>query len=53
MNWGWGHDKGNGWYCATDSQWSSLDKENINLNYETFMYINLNHYEIPIHKNNH
>lgn len=53
MNWGWGHDKGNGWYCATASPWSSLDKGKVNLNHNTFMYINLSHYEKPVHENHH
>jgi hypothetical protein len=47
MNWGWGPNQGNGWYCATENFWSSLDNPNINLNRDIIMYINLDYYENP------
>lgn len=47
MNWGWGPNQGNGWYCATENFWSSLDNPNINLNRNIIMYINLDYYENP------
>lgn len=49
MNWGWGPDGGNGWYCATDSDyyWSSLDFDSVRLKYYPQMFVNLHSYEIP------
>lgn len=51
MNWGWGPNGGNGWYCATDDgYWSSLDSDTgftMHLKRLPQMYINLSHYEIP------
>lgn len=48
MNWGWGANGGNGWYCATDDIWTSLEgNSNINLKYNAKMYINLGNYENP------
>lgn len=48
MNWGWGPDQGNGWYCATDDgYWSSLDYGNLYLKRLPKMYINLSRYEMP------
>ena len=48
MNWGWGPDQGNGWYCATDEgYWSSLDYGDLYLKRLPKMYINLSRYEMP------
>lgn len=49
MNWGWGPDGGNGWYCATDSgyYWSSLDGTNVYLRYAPGMVVNLSTYVYP------
>ena len=49
MNWGWGPDGGNGWYCATDSDyyWSSLDFDSVRLRYYPQMFVNLHTYEMP------
>lgn len=51
MNWGWGPNGGNGWYCATDDgYWSSLASDTgltMHLKRLPQMYINLSHYEIP------
>ena len=47
-NWGSGPTGGNGWYCATDDVWTSIEgngDKNYKLN--TKMYINLGYYEIP------
>ena len=50
MNWGWGPDGGNGWYCATDnSVWSSLNNKSIYLKNQPKMYINLSYYENTKH----
>lgn len=48
MNWGWGKNQGNGWYCATDGVWTSLEG-NSDVYYKTqpMMYINLSYYEYP------
>ncbi len=46
MNWGWGINQGNGWYCATDNVWTSLEgNPDVNLKTDTQMYINLSYYE--------
>jgi len=34
MNWGWGINQGNGWYCATDDVWTSLES-NPDVNFKT------------------
>lgn len=48
MNWGWGPNKGNGWYSATDDVWTSLEgNPNVDYKYMTQMYINLSYYENP------
>lgn len=49
MNWGWGPDGGNGWYCATDNgTWSSFEtKKSVNLKEQPQMFINLSYYEYP------
>lgn len=47
MNWGWGPNQGNGWYCATENFWSSLDNPKIQYNKDIIMYINLDYYENP------
>ena len=48
MNWGWGPNQGNGWYCATDDgYWSSLDYGDLYLKRLPKMYINLSRYEMP------
>ena len=46
MNWGWGPKGGNGWYCATDDIWTSLDKDSKTYKIDTKMFINLNYYEL-------
>lgn len=47
MNWGWGPNQGNGWYCATDNgYWSSLEHDSrVLIKQMPKMYINLAHYE--------
>ena len=46
MNWGWGVNQGNGWYCATDDIWTSLEgNPDVYLKVEPVIYVNLNHYE--------
>lgn len=48
MNWGWGPEKGNGWYSAMDEVWTSIDGTgDISFKLNTHMYINLGYYEIP------
>lgn len=48
MNWGWGTNQGNGWYCATDNVWTSLEgNSDVNLKYLPQMFINLKYYENP------
>lgn len=47
MNWGWGSNRGNGWYCATENFWSSLDNEQQYYNQGIIMFVNLNYYENP------
>lgn len=48
MNWGWGPEGGNGWYCATDNVWTSLEgNPDVGYKYSPQMYINLNFYENP------
>lgn len=48
MNWGWGPDGGNGWYCATDNGvWSSFENQPVYLKIQPQMYINLSYYEYP------
>lgn len=49
MNWGWGPNGGNGWYCATDTDyyWSSLDNPSVRLRYLPQMIVNLSTYVIP------
>lgn len=47
MNWGWGPNQGNGWYCATENFWSSLDNSQQYYNQNIIMYINLDYYENP------
>lgn len=49
MNWGWGPDGGNGWYCATENNiWTSLEGNPDNTyKYNPMMYTNLNYYENP------
>lgn len=48
MNWGWGPDGGNGWYCATDNGvWSSFENQPVYLKIQPQIYINLSYYEYP------
>lgn len=49
MNWGWGPNGGNGWYCATDEDysWSSWDNESVGLRYAPSMIVNLDTYVNP------
>lgn len=47
MNWGWGPNQGNGWYCATDATWTSLENSSINLKTNCLIYTNLSYYENP------
>lgn len=47
MNWGWGPNKGNGWYCATDDIWTSLDNKSQYFNFLPKIFINLSYYEYP------
>lgn len=47
MNWGWGPNEGNGWYCATDDIWTSLDNNSQYFKLAPRMFINLNYYEYP------
>ncbi len=49
MNWGWGHNQGNGWYSATENRiWTSLEQEGgrkIALKNNAKIFINLTTYE--------
>lgn len=48
MNWGWGANQGNGWYCATDNTWTSLEgNSEVNLKVQPVIYTNLSYYEYP------
>ncbi|HCC51955.1 MAG TPA: hypothetical protein DEQ30_07790 [Porphyromonadaceae bacterium] len=47
MNWGAGSSGGNGWYCATDDVWTSLDHPDVPLKSNCKIYTNLNYYEYP------
>lgn len=48
MNWGWGVNQGNGWYCATDNVWTSLEgNPDVHYKYIPQMYTNLSYYENP------
>lgn len=45
MNWGFGKNAGNGWYCATEDFWGSLDGAHMPYYLNVYMFINLSHYE--------
>lgn len=45
MNWGFGKNAGNGWYCATEDFWGSLDGAHMPFYLNVYMFINLSHYE--------
>lgn len=44
MNWGWGPNGGNGWYCAIDTYWTS-DQNTVEIKTNPKMYVGLDHYE--------
>lgn len=45
MNWGWGPNKGNGWYLATDNVWSSFEgNPDVRFKANPMMFINLSTY---------
>ena len=47
MNWGWGPDKGNGWYSADDYIWTSIQEGKNYFKLYPMMYTNLRHYTSP------
>lgn len=48
MNWGWGPNKGNGWYAADDNVWTSLEgNPNVPYKVQAVVYTNLSTYEMP------
>ncbi len=49
MNWGAGSTGGNGWYCATDNIWTSLEHPDVHFKSDCKIFTNLNYYEYPNH----
>ncbi|OFR38781.1 hypothetical protein HMPREF2890_02450 [Porphyromonas sp. HMSC065F10] len=47
MNWGWGPNKGNGWYSADDYIWTSIQEGKKYFKLYPMMYTNLRYYTSP------
>lgn len=47
MNWGWGPDRGNGWYSADDYIWTSIQEGKKYFKLYPMMYTNLRYYTSP------